>query len=76
MHLDALNHPIKVGDQVITNALIFKGVKVGTVQKLAGKTIRVSFPNRKKDSYLYPAELLVVSEQIRHNKNTYPEHFV
>lgn len=90
---DALNHPIRVGDTVLTNyyntpimGLITKVIKI-TKRRVFVKVERnVYYKNKytgKYDSILvdnlvgrYSHQVIVIDQQLEHNRTNFPENFV
>lgn len=89
---DILGHTFNVGDKVLTNAYWQPGItELTTIEKINKKTVAVTvrankYVRTKDGKWTYvkcnkrmlkrPAQLIVVTEQLEHNRKTYPENMV
>lgn len=72
---DAINHPIQIGDDVIylTNPG-YKPIHTTVIGFTKRKVKIITSADRKH--YELPSNLVVITDQIKINKQKYPEEFV
>lgn len=78
MHLDALNQPIEVGDQVIITKSGTTTLYRGTVTKLTDKKVTVerTMYGRKETVSKAPDTMVVINKQHEYALATWPELYI